>query len=208
MTLASFMCLATSMVFTTISVRGVAVAQTSPPDTSGSATALQQSRAATRDLLLSLRRTLESQLAAGGPVHAVSVCADTAQVLSAFIAKKNGLQIRRVSDRWRNPLDEPDAFERSVLKRFADALRETTLTDTTEYSEVAIDKGGRVFRYMKPIRIQGMCATCHGEPAHMDPAVREIIRSRYPDDRATGYALGNLRGAVSARVPLPAPRDR
>jgi hypothetical protein len=191
-----------------VSLQGTAAAQARVPDTTGSALALQQSRGATKDLLLSLRRTLDDHLATGGPTHAIAVCADTAQVMTEAIGKKNALAIRRVSDRWRNPLDEPDGFERSVLTLFGVALRETTLTDASEHSEVVLEDGRRILRYMKPIRIVGMCTACHGEPSRMDPALREVIRDRYPDDRATGYAIGDLRGAVSIRVPLPDPESR
>jgi hypothetical protein len=191
-----------------VSLQAAAAAQVRVPDTTGSALALQQSRDATRDMLLSLRRTLEDQLAAGGPIRAIAVCADTAQVMTEAIGKKSALAIRRVSDRWRNPLNEPDGFERSVLTLFAEALRETTLTDASEHSEAVLEDGRRIFRYLKPIRIVGMCTACHGEPSRMDPALREVIRDRYPDDRATGYAIGDLRGAVSIRVPLPDPRNR
>ena len=191
-----------------VSLQGTAAAQARVPDTTGSALALQQSRGATRDLLLSLRRTLEDHLSAGGPIHAIAVCADTAQAMTEAIGKKSALAIRRVSDRWRNPLNEPDGFERPVLALFAEALRETTLTDASEHSEVVLEDGRRVLRYMKPIRIAGMCTACHGEPSRMDPALREVIRDRYPDDRATGYAIGDLRGAVSIRVPLPDTRNR
>lgn len=197
-----------ALLIAVVSLQGTAAAQSQLPDTAGSALALQQSRGATTDLLLSLRRTLESHLAAGGPAHAIAVCADTARVMTEAIGKKNALNIHRVSDRWRNPLDKPDGFESSVLKRFSAALRETTLTDASEHSEVVLEDGRRVLRYMKPIRILGMCTACHGEPSRMDPAVREAIKDRYPDDRATGYAIGDLRGAVSTRVPLPDPESR
>jgi hypothetical protein len=128
--------------------------------------------------------------------------------MTEAIGKKHALDIRRVSDRWRNPLDQPDGFERSVLTQFSDALRETTLTDASEYSCVVLEDGKRILRYMKPIRILGMCTACHGEPSRMDHAVRDLIGNRYPDDRATGYAIGDLRGAVSIRVRLPDPRNR
>jgi len=197
-----------ALVVVVVSLQGTAAAQARVPDTTGSALALQQSRGATRDLLLSLRRTLEAHLSAGGPIRAIAVCADTAQVMTEAIGQERALAIRRVSDRWRNPLDEPDGFERSVLTLFGQALRETTLTDASEHSEVVLENGRRVFRYMKPIRIAGMCTACHGEPSRMDPALREVISDRYPDDRATGYAIGDLRGAVSIRVSLPEPTNR
>jgi hypothetical protein len=169
---------------------------------------LLMSRAAARELLTSLRTTLEKQLAAYGLAGAVFVCADTAQDLSDTVAARQGIGIRRVSERWRNPKDEPDVYELTVLALFADALRETTLTDQSEHAGVVIEDGARVFRYMKPIRMQGMCVACHGQPARMDPAVMKALAERYPADRATGYAVGDLRGAVSVRIPLPPPRIR
>jgi hypothetical protein len=36
---------------------------------------------------------------------------------------------------------------------------------------------------------------------------RHVIAVRYPDDQATGYALGHLRGAVSVRVALAKPAN-
>jgi hypothetical protein len=187
---------------------GHACAQPPSPDTTGSAVMLLRSRSAARELLTSLRTTLEKQLAAHGPAGAVSVCADIAQDLSDAVADRNGIGIRRVSERWRNPKDEPDVYELTVLKLFADAMRETTLTDQSEHAGVVIEDGARVFRYMKPIRIQGMCTACHGQPARMDPAVMKALADRYPADRATGYAIGDLRGAVSVRIPFPPPRIR
>ena len=37
----------------------------------------------------------------------------------------------------------------------------------------------------------------------IDPQVQSILRERYPLDQATGFRPGDLRGAISVRVPLP-----
>jgi hypothetical protein len=55
---------------------------------------------------------------------------------------------------------------------------------------------------MQPIRVQAMCLSCHGDPAGIPAEVKEILASRYPKDLATGYKAGDLRGAVSVRIPL------
>ena len=52
----------------------------------------------------------------------------------------------------------------------------------------------------------GVCSRCHGEEGEIDAEVRAAIDERYPQDRATGFRPGDLRGAVSVRVPL-APAD-
>lgn len=48
-------------------------------------------------------------------------------------------------------------------------------------------------RYMRAIVLQPLCATCHG--ATLAPPVAEAVAARYPDDRAVGFEVGELRGA-------------
>jgi hypothetical protein len=48
----------------------------------------------------------------------------------------------------------------------------------------------------------GPCLACHGSPKQFDVAVADLLREKYPDDRAVGYKVGDLRGAVSVRVKL------
>jgi hypothetical protein len=60
--------------------------------------------------------------------------------------------------------------------------------------------GRRVVHYVRPIVIAKPCLACHGDPAQMAPAVRDLIASRYPADQATGYKEGDLRGAFSVRL--------
>lgn len=103
------------------------------------------------------------------------------------------LHIRRISERFRNPDHKPDPFEASVLAQWQSDLAAGTRPGVLSADT---DQG---FRVMKPILIDnGLCLQCHGAPAAMNPdAAREIARL-YPDDRATGYAMGDLRGAFSA----------
>jgi hypothetical protein len=46
---------------------------------------------------------------------------------------------------------------------------------------------------MKPIVTAPLCLTCHGET--LAPGVAAAVESRYPQDRAVGFAAGDLRGA-------------
>jgi hypothetical protein len=58
---------------------------------------------------------------------------------------------------------------------------------------------GRYFRYMKAIAVQPLCLTCHGSPDSIPDLVKARLADHYPHDRATGYALGQIRGAVSIK---------
>lgn len=166
----------------------------------GAVPPLERAREASADLLATLKGTLLLHLERGGPEAAFTVCADTAQVLTEAVAHRHGLMLHRVSTRWRNPLDEPDAYEADVLRRFSLLLEDGQLNDSTEHVAVVTEEGTRVFRYLRPIRIQRPCLSCHGQK--LAPGLQTMLREYYPDDRATGYTEGALRGAVSVRFEL------
>jgi hypothetical protein len=63
--------------------------------------------------------------------------------------------------------------------------------------------GGRV-GYAEPIRVQALCLTCHGGaiPESMSARLDDL----YPEDRATGYEVGDFRGLFWAEFPSAAQR--
>ena len=44
-----------------------------------------------------------------------------------------------------------------------------------------------------------------GRAGEIAPEVRPILKQHYPDDQATGFAPGDLRGAISVRVTVREP---
>jgi hypothetical protein len=63
-------------------------------------------------------------------------------------------------------------------------------------------EGDRNLRYMMPIVLGSpVCLGSHGGPQDIAPEVRDELRCLYPDDKATGYRIGDLRGAVSVKIP-------
>jgi hypothetical protein len=73
----------------------------------------------------------------------------------------------------------------------------TKAEDATQH---VIDLGDRV-GVIHPIGTLGMCTTCHGSEASMDPELGARLAESYPDDQATGFAVGDLRGWMWAEVP-------
>ena len=55
-------------------------------------------------------------------------------------------------------------------------------------------------RVMKPIVTGAPCLACHG--TQVEPQLARLIRERYPDDQATGFREGELRGAFTLRRPV------
>lgn len=166
---------------------------------------LQRARAAADALFARLLERLNTEYQQGGAERGVQVCAEVAQSLTGQIGREQGVQIRRVSLKNRNPRNAPDAWERQVLQRW-----ERELEAGKEIGEVAewrTERGGRVYRYMRPIKIaMPLCLECHG--TQIKPEVRRLIRERYPNDKATGYQLGDLRGAFSVKISQPKEAQR
>jgi hypothetical protein len=163
-------------------------------------TALAEAREAARELSQEIRGLLTKELATGGFEGAVSVCATQAQARTADYRKASGNDIRRVSLRYRNPVNAPDAWEREALESF-DRLPVEARPGAERWGLVTED-GRETLRYLKPLVASSTCLTCHGDRAAIPPAVQAVLAREYPDDRATGYSAGDVRGAVSVRVPL------
>jgi hypothetical protein len=50
-----------------------------------------------------------------------------------------------------------------------------------------------------------MCLACHGAPETLAPSITEKLAADYPKDRATGYSVGQIRGAVTVKRLLGTP---
>lgn len=150
----------------------------------------------------SLKSILLKEIQTNGLPAAVSVCSDTAQILTNNFGITKGIYIKRVSFNNRNPNDYPDEFETKALNHFAKLKSKGQLNDSTEFVEVMESDGIKTVRYLKPILIQAPCLNCHGQRENIMPEVKAIIDQKYPSDKATGYSLNDLRGAVSIKKVL------
>lgn len=171
-----------------------AVAMT--PDYADLAVARDAAMALGGDLMSMLTR----ELARGGQTAAIAVCADSAQERTSR-HQRAGVAVRRIGTRVRNPGNAPDDVERQVLARFAATISAGRAPADTAFV-ARTSAGGMELRFLRPLRVQELCLGCHGPADQLSPEVRQILASRYPDDQATGYAVGDLRGAVSVRLTL------
>lgn len=160
---------------------------------------LERARATATALGQDLGGLLLTTLERAGPEAALEVCSEVAQERTAAHARE-GVTVRRVSQRVRNPLNTPDDAERRELERLQVLAAEGRLP--AEIVRVVRGEDGRRLHLIRPIVLQAPCLACHGEPEAMAPGVRALIAERYPEDRAVGYEAGELRGAISVKVPL------
>jgi hypothetical protein len=160
---------------------------------------LEGMRTTSTEFMKTLKGILIKQIQTKGVVQAVSVCSDTAQVLTNNFGLQKGVFIRRVSFKNRNENNYPDDFEKKVLTRFELLKQNKELNDKTEHFEVVKEGEYTYLRYLKPILIQAECLNCHGNKDEMMPEVKELIALKYSGDKAVGYNIGDLRGAVSVK---------
>jgi hypothetical protein len=162
--------------------------------------ALTEARVAAKELAAQLKELLMEELAREGFDGAIAVCAKVAQEKTAEYRETFKNDIRRVSLRRRNPANEPDAYERAVLESF-DRLPVEART-RAEHWEVVSEDGRESLRYLKPLVANSMCLTCHGDSTIIPRDVGTALAEHYPDDRGTGFAVGDVRGAITIRIPL------
>jgi hypothetical protein len=138
-----------------------------------------------------------------GPAEATSVCRELAPQLAGLLSRQNGWQVTRVGTRVRNPLlGLPDAWERKVLDDFERRRSNGEDLATMSHGELVEFEGRREYRYMKAIGLQPACVICHGSSEQIPESVQNSLEQSYPHDEAVGYAIGDLRGAVSIRQPI------
>ncbi len=156
------------------------------------AAALARADAAAMRLASTLKARVVEEMGKGGPVAAVKVCNAEAPALAAQIQAETGVTLGRSSLRLRNPANGGPDWVRAWL----DQQGERPAAGVAPVSTVADGKA----RVIKPIAVEAPCLACHGAPEALAPDVRTELAQRYPADTATGYALGDLRGALWAEV--------
>ena len=160
---------------------------------------LQGARTLATDVPANLSKVLMDEVAKDGIVSAVGVCKDKAPEMAKAASAKSGWGIRRVSLNNRNPKAVPDAWERAALEDFDRRAAAGEDAATLEKYATVETEGRKEFRYMKALPVKKPCLACHGVVETIKPEVIEKIKALYPDDKATGYSLNQIRGAITLR---------
>jgi len=129
-----------------------------------------------------LKQTIQSE----GPAAAIKVCSEFAPKIAKELSAESGWDIKRVSLKPRNKNSAvADNWEQSHLEAF----------DKGTDRNAAILHDDNQFRMMKAQRVEAVCLLCHG--TSISDEVKSALEEYYPEDKATGYQLGDVRGAFS-----------
>jgi hypothetical protein len=138
---------------------------------------------------------LQAAMAEGGVPNAVEYCNLAAYPLVDSLSKVHQADIRRTSLKVRNPQNAPTAAEKTALEFYAQAMG----AGQALRPQVQRSDDGTVVFYA-PIQINAFCLQCHGKVGEtLRTEDYAVIQKMYPEDRAVGYAEGDLRGIWSIR---------
>ena len=127
----------------------------------------------------------------GGTDHAVDYCSFQAMSITDSIAQKYHSNIQRLSDINRNPKNSISKKEDKKAWVKIKSLKQHFLQKNTN---------GETY-YYKPIFLaMPTCIKCHGTTNDIASSTLKIIQSKYPNDLATNYQLGDLRGMWKIKI--------
>lgn len=160
----------------------------------------QNGEDAAMKLLKTLKTELMQAMQTGGPQQAVEVCSEKAMALTNQIENQTGYKLKRTTFKYRNPSNKPDKYEEEALRYFEEAInREGKMP--AYYVQTVKENGVLTYRYYKPLKVEGLCLTCHGDKNLMDKNLVSKLEKLYPEDKATGYKEGDFRGVVRVSIP-------
>ncbi|OJJ19546.1 hypothetical protein BKI52_22325 [marine bacterium AO1-C] len=150
-------------------------------------------KAIAQETFKALSKELKAALQKGGVAEAVPYCSINALPLTQTIAKKHNVSIRRTSLHIRNPKNFPNTQERKVLEDYEQSLKtgKTPKPQLTRLSD-------KQTMFNAPIFIKPLCLNCHGKVGEqISKKNYALIKSSYPNDKATNYKMAELRGMWS-----------
>jgi len=162
-----------------------------------------ESRAVVSELTRRIGGELRKEMESSGPLASVMTCQYSSPEVASELSRKTGWRVSRVSLKPRNPAaGTPDAWEQQVLAEFDRRAAAGEKADEFEHAEIVAEPSGRYFRYMKALPVTAFCLTCHGPAEKLPQSIKLRLAKEYPHDQATGYSVGQVRGAVTIKRPL------
>mgnify|MGYP006184430805 CR=1 FL=1 len=136
-----------------------------------------------------LMQALQSGMQQGAE-NAIDVCRLEAPAIAAA-AGGEGVEIGRSSHRVRNPANAPTDWQQQAIDHYL---------GSEDREPMVMDLGNNQRGYAEPIITAPMCLACHG--SELPGEVTQALSVHYPDDQATGFSAGDLRGIFWVSLPV------
>lgn len=139
-----------------------------------------------------LGKNLMGALQKKGVKEAVTFCNERAYALTDSMAKLHKANIKRVSDKPRNQNNKANTVELNHIETFK------TMVANQQEVEAIVAESGNSVNFYYPITTNAMCLQCHGKlKDELNPDNYKTIKGLYPNDKAIGYDLNQVRGIWS-----------
>ena len=131
----------------------------------------------------------------GGTTAAMEACQLMAPALQSNLS--SGLiELGRATHKPRNTNNVVEPWMHSAHLSYLQG-------DSSSAQQVELEDGAT--GYIEPIYVKAGCLQCHGSV--LTPEVSDYLAKHYPDDRATGFSLGDYRGLFWLKT-IPAKRPQ
>jgi hypothetical protein len=148
-------------------------------------------------LLKTLGSNMKKNMKAGGPMQALDFCSKEAYTLTEKVNKElpKGVTVKRITLKERNPANKAEKDEIVVLE----ALAKLQSVNATLPKHIVEKVDAHTYKVYKPLVInKKVCLKCHGDI--QNKKLKDEIEKRYPQDKATHYKMGDLRGAIVTTI--------
>jgi hypothetical protein len=137
--------------------------------------------AAKEALFQRLSGRLQEVMTTRGPSDAIEVCRDEAPLIAKEVGAEKQVLIGRTSLKLRNPKNQPPHWAKQLVDN---------ATDSATFVKLSNDHAAALL----PIKLQSQCLTCHGPRDGIAKDVVNKLARHYPQDQATEFREGDLRG--------------
>ncbi|WP_310993891.1 Tll0287-like domain-containing protein [Aequorivita marina] len=139
-----------------------------------------------------LGKNLMGQVKKNGVIAALEFCNIEAMPITDSMATAHKAQIKRVTDKARNPENQANTTQLQYIEDF-----KKQVAAGGEVQPIVIEKE-EVTEFYAPIITNAMCLKCHGTPEkELESLTLNKINELYPHDAATGYSVNEVRGMWS-----------
>lgn len=149
-------------------------------------------------LLKTLGSNLAKNMKEGGPIQAFNFCNTEAYPLTDGVNSQldSGVSVKRISLKYRNPANAPQKGEEAVLESLENLKKSQVVLPPFVIQKVSKNQ----YKYYKPLLInKGVCLKCHGN-LNSNKKLQKLVNKSYPEDKAVGYKMHDLRGAIVVTI--------
>ena len=139
-----------------------------------------------------LGKNLMQSIAKSGTIGAMSFCNERAYPLTDSMSIVHNAVLKRVTDKPRNPKNQANFQELEYITKFKEDVNNKKSSEP-----LVVESQGKVSVYY-PILTNNLCLQCHGKPdENVESLTIAKIKTLYPNDKATGYNINEVRGLWS-----------